>query len=57
MSKKMRDASLLEFEVAIFEDSYVPLIFPTAAHWESGHDSSELHLHRRRKAKPFSGES
>lgn len=42
-----RDASLLEFEVAIFEDFYVPLIFHTAAHWEYVHASSELHLHRR----------
>lgn len=35
MGKKMRGASLLEFKVAIFEVFYVPLIFPSAAHWES----------------------
>lgn len=47
MGKKMRDASLLESKVAIFEDFSVPLIFPSAAHWESVPDRSELHLHER----------
>lgn len=47
MGKKRRDASLLEFKVAIFEDFYVPLIFPSAALWESTHDSSELRLRGR----------
>ena len=47
MGKKTGGASLLEFTVAIFEDFYVPLIFPSAAHWESVHDSSELHLRER----------
>lgn len=47
MGEERRGASLLEFEVEIFEDFYVPLIFPGAAHRESLHDSSELHLHER----------
>lgn len=38
---------MLEFKVTIFEDFSVPLIFPSATHWESVHDSSELHLHQR----------
>jgi len=48
---------LLEFKVAVFEDLYVPLISSSEACWESVHDSTELHLHERWKAKPFSGES
>lgn len=45
--KKEKVASLLQFKVAIFEDFCVPLIFPSAARWESVHEGSDLYLHRR----------
>lgn len=48
--KREKVASLLQFKVAIFEDFCVPLIFPSAARWESVHEGSDLHLHRRWKA-------
>lgn len=56
MGEEGRDASLQEFEAAVFEVFYVPLIFPAAAHREFEDGSSELHVQRRWKAESFSGE-
>lgn len=47
MGEEGRDASLQEFEAAVFEVFYVPFIFPAAAHWEFEDGSSELHVQRR----------